>query len=320
MYYLANGLKTDVLEKEPPFYVQGFENNTGGTARFAFPQDEIFYELDNGCVSLHDYFLEKIFPDVDEYYRLLPSSPIWASAAGHDSDFTIEKEQFERLIQNVKDEWLFRKLFYADCTNLIGYLQSRIMGARDKFVLFYVNLCNYEPYMVGMMKDDVMWTSGEPTTTIFSLLTDLIANLYSILDITTKIAYQIENIPTDFNTYPRLKSSLQYGNHKQLKKLNFDGTIFESNHPTLKLIENLRHELIHNGYWEAIPKLYFRIDNGEIKEKWIYLPDEINGNLVAFHNRKRFFSQGIKINDRLPIICNDFWNRLLKTVLLLNSH
>ena len=92
MYYLANGLKTDVLEKEPPFYVQGFENNTGGTARFAFPQDEIFYELDNGCVSLHDYFLEKIFPDVDEYYRLLPSSPIWASAAGHDSDFTIEKE------------------------------------------------------------------------------------------------------------------------------------------------------------------------------------------------------------------------------------
>jgi len=320
MYYLANGLKTNAIENTHPFFIQECENVPhSGNTRFSFPQDSIFYDLDSECISLCDHFLKKIFPDVDEYYRLLPSSPIWATDAGHNSDFDIEKEQLERLIQGVKDEWLFRQLFYADCTNLIGYLQSRIMGAKDKFVLFYVNLGNYEPFLLETMKDGVIWASGEGTTTIFSLLTDLITNLYSILDITTKIAYQIENIPSDFKTYPRLKSSMQYGNYKQLRRINFDGTVFEGNHPTLKLIENLRHELIHNGYWEAIPKLYFRIENGIVNEKWIYMPDEINGNLVASHNRKRFFAQGIKINDRLPVICDDFWKRLLKTVLPLKS-
>lgn len=229
----------------------------------------------------------------------------------------MSKEGFEQLIQNNKDEQIFRMLFYQDFANLLGYLQSRIVGARDRFILFYKNFCDCEPLSNDL--GDVSFMLGGDTTTVFSLLTDSIINLYSILDLITKIVYQFEHIPTDFTSYPRLKSNIQYGNFQQIKRVSFPGTVFDRSHSTLKLIENLRHELIHNGYWEANPKIYFSFENGNLIEKWIFMPDELNGNLVAHHNRKRFFSQSAKINQKLPLIYADFFSRLLATILQIKT-
>lgn len=178
--------------------------------------------------------------------------------------------------------------------------------------MFYINLANCEPLSL-IEETDTIWMTGESTTTVFSLLIDFIVSLYATLDITTKICYQLENIPSEFGGYQSLASSIQYGNYKRIKRLNFEGTVFESGNASLKLIENLRHELIHNGYWEAIPKIFFEMADGTVKEKWILMPDEVQGNLVAFKNRKRFFSQGLKANDRLLSIYSEFLQRMLNT-------
>jgi hypothetical protein len=318
MYYLANGQKTARLARQK-FFIQKMNlHPPSGNFRlpeddlFHFPGDDIFYTLDSECVSLYDNLRRKIFPDSDEYYRFFQSAPIWMTSAGHDSDFSLGQSEFEKLINGLGEENHFRLLFWADCSALISYMQNRTIGSKAKFIQFYINFCDCEP--LTMKEDDVFWLSGGSTIVVFSLLNDLIITLYSILDLVAKVACQFEQIPESFNDYPRQKAlRMLYGDRKRLKKTFSNDTLF-GDAPTLKLVENLRHELIHNGSWEAIPKLFFRVEKGEVKEKWILMQDEIDGRLVAYKNRKRFFSKEVKINQRLPSICMEFWSRLLNTI------
>jgi hypothetical protein len=316
MYYLASGQKTARLARQEFFIQEVNLRPPGGNLRlpedalFHFPGDEIFYALDSECVSLYDNLRGKIFPDNDEYYRFFQSTPIWMTSAGHDSDFPLGQSEFEKLVNGLGEEEHFRLLFLADCNALISYLQNRIIGSRAK--QFYINFCDCEP--LTMKEDGVFWLSGGSTVVVFSLLNDLIITLYSILDLVTKVVCQFEQIPGSFNGYPRQKAlKMLYGDRKRLKKAFSNDTLF-GDAPALKLVENLRHELIHNGSWEAIPKLFFRVGEGEVKEKWILMQDEIYGRLIAYKNRKRFFSKGVKINQRLPSICMEFWSRLLNTI------
>ncbi|MEA3308042.1 MAG: hypothetical protein U9Q70_00840 [Chloroflexota bacterium] len=326
LYYLANGIKVSQADTHN-FFIQKVSASLHFTDRslslcknchFYFPGDEIFHTLDSECVSLYDIVIDKIFPDIDEYYRFLKSTPIWMTSAGHDSDFRLSQSEFEKLVNGLGNENHYRLLFLADCNALISYLQNRIIGSKAKFIHFYISFCNCEPFI--LKEDGTFWLSGENTTIVFSLLNDLIINLYSILDLVTKVAYQFEHIPEEFNSYQRQKAlKILYGDRKKLKKtFSKEDTLFE-NVPTLKLVENLRHELIHNGSWEAMPKLFYKVEGGKVKEKWIFMQDEDNGNLVAYKNRKRFFSQNNKINQRLPSICMEFWSRLLNTILQLRE-
>jgi hypothetical protein len=44
------------------------------------------------------------------------------------------------------------------------------------------------------------------------------------------------------------------------------------------------------------------------------MPDEINGNLVTFKNRRRFFSQGLKANNVLLNVYLGFLEMMLNTI------
>jgi hypothetical protein len=317
MYYYQNGLKTEQLENLSDLFIY-FDSSSKLVTGQLFENDKYQNLVDDDCIALYDIFLKQIFPDTSEYYNSLPKMPQWIVSVGHDSDYGADKEFFERLLNNSKQELVFKHLYYADCENLIGYLQSRIVSVRNVLAMFYINLANCEP--LSIIKDNtVIWMTGENTTTVFSLLVDFVVSLYAILDITTKICYQLEHIPTDFSKYPSFASLIQYGSYKKLRNLSFEGTVFESGNSTLKLIENLRHELIHNGFWESVPKIFVKIDNGNIKEKWILMPDEIDGNLVSFKNRKRFYSQDLRANDKLLQIYSEFLERMSNTVLQLKK-
>jgi hypothetical protein len=319
MYYFQNGLKAETLENMDDLFIYSDENPKIQLITGELFNDERFQKLvDDDCISLYDIFLKRIFPDSDEYYNSLPTMPMWIKSVGHDSDFASDKESFEHLLNNGRKELVFKHLYYADCENLIGYLQSRIVGAKNVLAMFYINLANCEPVYIAE-KDTTIWMTGENTTTVFALLVDFIISLYAILDITTKICYQLEHIPTDFSGYPSFASSIQYGNYNRLKSLYFKGTVFEGGAPTMKLIKNLRHELIHNGYLESVPKVFVEIVDGCVKGRWILMPDEVHGNLVAFKNRKRFYSQGMKANEKLMQIFSEFIERMLNTTGQLRS-
>lgn len=314
MFYFKDGKMDETnMSQKALFILTNSESPLGPIVGDEFHDESFSNLLDGLCVSLYDKIMLKVFESEEEYHSSTYSTSMWVKHAGHDSDNGLGRDDFEKFFNGSKNEITYKHLYFADCENLIGFLQSRIAEVKRTLISFYIELAHCKPMKVSG-GDEVVWIAGESTTTVFSHLMSFITNLYSTFDILTKICYLFEHLPREFKDYHLLPSKIQYGNHKALKKIKFDGTIFEGNSTTLKLIETLRHELIHNGYWESLPKVFARLKNGEVVEKWIFMPDSIDGVLASFKNRKRFFSGEIKANDKLLEIYVEVVDKLICTI------
>ena len=108
------------------------------------------------------------------------------------------------------------------------------------------------------------------------------------------------------------------GDRKKLTVCNTIDSIFEDC-LTIRMIESLRNEAVHNGSWEDRPKVYIRVDNKIIVERYMLFPDFEEGSLSTVKNRRHFFSADTKVNDALISIHDDFYQRLLFTLKHINS-
>ena len=99
-----------------------------------------------------------------------------------------------------------------------------------------------------------------------------------------------------------------------MKKIETQGTVFEKS-KTISIIENLRNELIHNAVWEMHSKIFFRVKDGIIIDKKIYFPDFTEeGHLITYKSRKRFFSNGVTLNEILPSLYFETLQRIKTTI------
>lgn len=333
IYYQSNGKKvTNITEIETDFYIQENVGQTLFDSRYFYRGDSINYDLDNVCVELYDVFLDKIFDSRDDYYEFIGALPQGITRGGLDSDFDIPKENFQKyfeknLIELIPSHLrsteivkLYEQLdlrkndyaYLADCQSMINSVQELLQTCQSNFVFFYKMLCNIEP--IKDFCDDFYGISMDGRLAISSATT-LFISLYSIFDLLTKIEYELENIRDSSSSYPKMASKkILYGDAKDLKGIKFEGTIFEKNR-NISIVENLRNEFVHNATWEMNSKIFFRLKEGKLIEKCVYLPDFNNeGYLVAYKNRKRFFAQGIKLNEELPNIYYDVLSRILVTL------
>ncbi|MDA3915751.1 MAG: hypothetical protein PF690_02105 [Deltaproteobacteria bacterium] len=274
---------------------------------------QILYDIDNSCVDLYDNFTNLIFKDIQEYYDEMTLIPQWVYQTGIDSDSAASKDMFNNWVKEITDEKYYKHLFLADCHNLIGSVQNRLLSTITQVQIFFRSLENLKP--IVLEKDGCYWTSGENIVPVFSVLHDLIITMYASLDLLAKLSFQFENMPNDYSKYRKMQcKKILFGNKLKIQKINFTGTVFE-NSKTIKTIENLRHELIHNGTWESVPKVHYKIEAKEVVEKFIFMPDFLeSGTLEVAINRKRFFSSNQKINEKLPDLCSEFWERVLTTL------
>ena len=67
------------------------------------------------------------------------------------------------------------------------------------------------------------------------------------------------------------------------------------------------------------PLFFLKVENKEIVERYMLFPDFDEGRLSTVKNRKHFFSQETKINDALIAIHDEFYNRLLNTLKIINA-
>jgi len=142
----------------------------------------------------------------------------------------------------------------------------------------------------------------------------LFVNLYSQIDFTTKIIYEIENLHTNFATYPKLKSKdIVYGDSKKTAFREMQGSIYDMSE-SMRMIMYLRNEIVHNASIDSVPKVYQIIKDKKIIEKFILLPDFDDGIVCTFKNRKRFFNNDTKLNEILPQLIEEFWTRLKYTI------
>lgn len=332
-FYLQNGTKVAALpEGYDKFYIAEDLETSSELSRYYYLGDDIQYSLDALCVNLYDAFQDAIFPSRDEFYANYGIQPQWISRAGLDSDFDMSKDDTARCFSTsiptrmaelgVKDDKLleiyqeieakkFKYAYTADCQSLVNTLQELILGCHSSLVGFYKHLCSL--HSISRMSGVYFENSAE-SRMVFSFLYNFIIQSYSMFDILTKIAYEFEHLRTCESTYTKLAASnILYGARTDLK-IDPVGTVFEKCRTT-SIIENLRNELVHNATWEMNPKIYIITEAGQIADRHILMPDFTAENtLMTFKSRKRFFAQGKKVNDELPVLYFDVMRRVYTTL------
>lgn len=309
MFYLLDGIHSEEREDDARFYIE--EYKFGDVNKLDHPYTGLLYELDSQCVEMYDVFMRKIFNDEDEYYCNFDSLPLWVTELGHNSDLRGSKDMFGDLIADITDEQYNMYLYLSDCQSIISSIQNCIVTMNWCITNFYKYLAELDTHKYD---EGVYMIQSPSVNLIYSFINNFIISSYSAFDLVTKLVYESENIITDFKKYPKLKSANKlYGDKKKLSCNDKSGTIFEMTE-AISLIINLRNELIHNGSWEQHQKVEVHFSNGEVKCKYIYMPDHSDGNIHKFRNRKRFFSQESKINELLPKLYLSLINKISKSL------
>lgn len=335
-FILDKGISVDILpENYKGFYIQDNGKNKSFFSRFWYKGDGILYDLDALCVTLYDIFERKIFDINEEYLRSVNLMPQGIRRSGLDSDFNLDKDSFKRYFEesliglytiegkemeisvkdkiNNLDKMKYKYAYLADCHSLINTLQELLLGSNSSFIGFY-KLLSEVPATVDF-GDDYYNISPEGRLA-YNMLYSLIIQVHSIFDILTKIVYELENIKDCTTSYKKLASNkILFGKSNMLTKINKEGTIFEKDR-LVSIFKSLRNEIIHNATWEMNPKIFFKEEDSILKERCIYLPDfDSNGKLVTFVNRKRFFSDGKKVNEELPSLYLGVLEKINNTLL-----
>jgi hypothetical protein len=280
-------------------------------------QGDRSFDVERECVEIHDALAKVIFRNQDEYYALLPYIPEFLQTAGLNSESTVSRTNFEKLLSAVKDVPKLNELLYLyDCRKLVSGIQECTKETIHLQGEFYRSL-NLDPlfYPTVEVPDGIRYITSPVVTNITAVLNFIFIRLHSLLDYTTKLAYEIDHLFTDFSSYPRLSSAnVMFGDRKRLKLYGVEDTLFESCDVVTE-IEVFRNLIIHDGLLDDMPKAYEVIKNGRPIEKFVLLPDRTSeGRLEKFKNRCLFYSREDKINLRLPSLLNRFQNRQVVTL------
>ncbi len=308
-----------------PDYIEHFciqEMPKPSIESYIYTGDSIRFELDSELAILYDKFRDLLFENVDEYYSELDKLPIFVQEAGFDSDCKLDSESFLELVEEYQTEIanFYKHLYLVDIQFLVATVQNLLDGMDYSLINYFVQICNVDvnDYATDQ-KDTVVMLHSQEARYLSSLLESYFTKAYSILDILTKIVYEFENKHNSFDSFKKTKSAkILWGDRKRLSIKDEPQTIFVRSN-TVKIIEALRNEVVHNGSLEQNPKVFITLENNEIVERFMLLPDFIDGNLVTVKNRKHFFSDGNKANDLLPQMHMDYLKEILSTIKYLND-
>ena len=321
--YHKNGIVSNidyVLTNEDSFVVQC--DTVEQHNILYYTRDNLVRELDSELIALYDTFRNQYFSNTDTYYKNLDIIPMGLYIGGQSSEIAISKEQFLQLKNTVspylKD--IAKHIYVSDCQYLVSTVQNLIQAIEFCFVQYYIQISKIElPTELPTNDNSFLLTSEESMQLMFFVET-FFTKMYSILDIMVKIVYELENPRVNFPSITKLTSSEKlWGDKKHIKMNRLPNSIFEDCE-SIRKIEALRNEAVHNGTWEFRPRVFLQVDNKTIIERYTLAPDFENGRLSAVKNRRHFFSTGTKINDMLVSIHNEFYERLIVTLKYINTH
>lgn len=318
--YYQNGTVSEVeyvLGSDSPF---GIQCDKAGTNNIIYyPGDNVIREIDAELISLYDRFVRLYFSDLDAYYQENTRLPIDLVSGGQNSNVDVSKDEFLELASQSKNKFtdIYKHIYVGDCQYLISTVQNLLQSVEYCFVQYYIQISE-----VGCNR---LWLGNQITSmtseafAVMFFVETFFTKLASILDLMVKILYELENPVDSFPALKKLKSAdMLWGERKKVNINNLAGTIFEDCE-LLRQIESVRHEVVHNGTWEFRSKVFLRVVDMEIVERYMLFPDFENGHLATAKNRRHFFSEGTKVNDVLVSIHHEFYQRLLATLQYVNG-
>jgi len=195
-----------------------------------FDQYTYFYKLKNYFDWLRNYFRARIFGTNDNGWRVLKRCPIGLVYGGISDDYFISNEDFNRLIGFLKEnntfseEEIFKIIYYYDIDALLVDMYSHIMGICEKYIAVQQEISNWLEYITttrdtfwlrviievnqGREMCHTSWFSNK----IQAMYMDIIISLCSTLDMLTRLIFELDNFPQNFNRPVRFISSKKYFN------------------------------------------------------------------------------------------------------------
>lgn len=333
--YWQNGTMSDFERHLRPSDGFGIQEIPEISEKLIYPGDKIRYSIDYAAVTLFDRLIEFIFTDTNEYYVDAGSIPSFVVRAGLDTESTLSSQEYKQVLEYLEKEDfyqhannstsyllakqlyelqgdgvpIYKHLFYHDLTYLVSAIQDLEAGLNYCFVSYF-QLLSEVSIPEHLLGTDTTWTArGAHVERVVSIVSSYFVKLHSILDILTKIQYELENMPKDYSKYVNYKSKkITYGDVAKLR-IDKSCTLFERD-DFIREIESIRNEIVHNGTWANNVCIYVGVENHEITERFLMYPDMFNGHYTRCKNRHHFFSYGTRVNDRLVYIHFEFLKRL----------
>lgn len=173
-------------------------------------------DIEAVCIRLHDGLASALFGGLQNYYALLPLIPPLVQEAGLNSESTVSRDDFERMIGAMDGvPHLNRLLYLYDCRKLVSGVQECTKEVCFLVGEFY-RILNLEPlfYPPIYEPDGIRYLTSPIVTNLTATLNVIYMRLHSLLDYVTKLVFEIENLREDFARYPKLSSSaLLFGQH-----------------------------------------------------------------------------------------------------------
>jgi hypothetical protein len=274
-------------------------------------------EIECDCILIHDGLAAAIFGDLQTFHALLPYAPDLIFTAGLNSECNMPRSAFERFVEQNASAEPFNKLMYlADCRKLVASIQECTKEVSYLLGEFYRAL-NLDSLFFPPMDepDGTRWMTSPVVTNIHATLSFIFIRLHSLLDYTTKLAYEAQHLRSDFTSYPRLASkNILFGDRKFLNLNKAHHTLFESCDVVTE-VELYRNHIIHAGLLDDMPKVYKVVEGGRTVEKFVLLPDRgPSGQFDKFRGRSLFYSGEDRVNLRLPYLIKAFQERQVATL------
>lgn len=319
--YHQNGTMSEreyFIDNIDSFEIQHDPTNT--LELFFYPRDNLIRDLDLELSHLLFKVVTLYFSDLNLYFKESSLLPVGLLRGGQNSDITISNNEFINLVKQLSSTVtnLYCHIYVGDYQYLISTVQNLLLSVEHCYIQYFMQIAEIECPQRELNETIIV---GSPQTRQLQFyLETFFIKLYSIMDLMVKITYELENPIENFSGLTKLKSNGKlWGDKNKLRINKCKDTLFE-NCETIKMIESLRNEVVHNTSWEFFPNVFLKYKNYQIVERYMMFPDFQEGRLSSAKNRKHFFSKNIKVNEKLVLIHDEFYQRLLVTLRLIISN
>ncbi|MFC6199516.1 hypothetical protein [Ponticaulis profundi] len=272
-------------------------------------------DLDNLCAATHGHIRRSIISDVE--FKIFHSEiPDWAHMAGIEPESRVTKTKFERLIAgSTSDDLLHKFIYLQDVQNLLTNIQRTSAQITQVIGEFYGILNDCVPYRYSIDERSGLRSSvGAETALLHAHLETVFVRMRSLLDYAVKVWLEAERVNIDYSKIVKLKGgSKQYGDKGSLGVNEQAGTLFVKDE-LIWTICSIRDRIVHDGHLDVSARMYESFKRRRLVERFVLIPDMVEGRFESFKNRSNFYGRDHKINHDLPRIYDDFFQRMLATI------
>jgi len=276
--------------------------------------------FNNSFELINDYIIKKLYDSYNNFNNLLGSINLAIMDGGINDSIFIGEKDLEKILynipQNIKKD-INKYIYYYDFHALVNDTYNHLLNIAHRYLSVQIELTKWlkkilninnsfgKLFIKGIDNEGEVRFQGVFSQKIQFMYMDCIIGLRSVLDLFSKLFFEINKIPNSFDKPIRFKSSnILYENSDRIVELydNFTNTIF-NNRKKYNELSILRNDFVHNNSLGTFQNIFVGkntdiVNYTDIYYAIVFLRDiEDNGIPSRWNNRSRFYSNRTIIDE-----------------------